>query len=251
MSSFNPDDWDSHWAKTDSAASLNPAQSFRHKIVTDLVDKYKPNSIVDIGSGQGDFLQYLQTINPHLTLRGIELSKTGTELTRSKVQAGQIVEGNLLAIDFNSCVLPRSDIATCIEVIEHLDSPTLFLKRASELIAPDGILIITVPSGPRTAFDVHIGHRKHFNRKTLKDLLEESGFKNIEIKRYGWPFFNLYRTMVLLRGKRLIQDVENQKIADSKSTVLLAKAFGLLFRLNVRSNFLGWQLVATCRNSGN
>lgn len=246
MNDFNPDDWDLHWKQNESSASLNPAQVYRHKLVARLVQDRKASSLVDLGCGQGDFLQHLNSTNRDITLRGIELSRTGTEITKSKVSRAEVVQVDLLAQEFNPSILSQSEVGTCIEVLEHLDDASKFLQRASQLIQPGGILVVTVPSGPRTAFDIHIGHRRHFDKKSLKDLLENNGFTNVTVYRYGWPFFNLYRTMVLIRGKRLIEDVEEGSVTDSVLTRLLAKFFSIAFKTNIRSRLVGWQLVATC-----
>jgi 2-polyprenyl-3-methyl-5-hydroxy-6-metoxy-1,4-benzoquinol methylase len=246
MSDFNPDNWDLHWKQNQNSASLNPAQVYRHQLVARIVEGLKPASLVDLGCGQGDFLQYLDTRNSNIELRGLELSHTGTEITKSKVSRAVVVQADVLSSGFSPNILPESSIGTCIEVLEHLDDALQFLKRAKELIAQDGLLIITVPSGPRTAFDVHIGHRRHFDKKSLTQLLHESGFSNISVERYGWPFFNLYRTLVLIRGKKLIQDVESDSVTDSVLTKFLAKFFSVFFKMNIRSRYVGWQLVATC-----
>ena len=247
MTNYDPDNWDAHWTSSNRSATLNPAQSFRHKSIAKLVAKSNPQSLVDIGCGQGDFLQFINQVMPNVSLRGLELSKIGTEISQSKVKSAQIVQANLLEHNFNSSVIPQSEVATCTEVLEHLDEPKFFLTKAQLLIQPGGTLLVTVPSGPRTAFDKHIGHRQHFSSKSLKRLLAESGFVDISVQRYGWPFFNLYRLMVLLRGKRLIQDVENQTIENSKLSQLIALAFGLLFKVNIRNPYFGWQLIATCK----
>lgn len=246
MTDFNPDDWDLHWKQNENSASLNPAQVYRHRLVAKLVEANNPKSVVDLGCGQGDFLQFLDKRNPSIELRGIELSSTGTKITKSKVNRANVIQADVLSNNFDPTAMSKSNIGTCIEVLEHLDDAPKFLQRAAQLIASGGILIVTVPSGPRTAFDIHIGHRQHFDRKSLKNLLEDSGFVDVTVQRYGWPFFNLYRTLVLLRGKKLIEDVENDSVTDSALNRILAKFFSVAFKGNIKSRFVGWQLVATC-----
>jgi 2-polyprenyl-3-methyl-5-hydroxy-6-metoxy-1,4-benzoquinol methylase len=246
MNNFDPDNWDLHWKQNVDSASLNPAQIYRHQLVASLVASRDPESVVDIGCGQGDFLQFLAAQNSNIGLRGIELSKTGTEITQAKVGHAVVLQADILDQSFNPAILPKSSLGTCIEVLEHLDDASTFLQRAAQLIQPCGTLIITVPSGPRTAFDIHIGHRRHFSRQSLTALLHECGLKNISVERYGWPFFNLYRTLVLIRGKKLINDVETNSVIDSRLTGLVAKFFSVTFKMNLRTKYFGWQLVATC-----
>ncbi len=246
MSEFNPDDWDSHWSLNDSAASLNPAQEYRHSAVANILDQIECESLVDIGCGQGDFLQFFSLKNPDIKLRGVELSSVGAEITRQKAPNADIVQADILSDEFNCKLLKVSDVGTCIEVLEHLDDPEFFLKKSFDLINPGGKLIVTVPSGPRTAFDKHIGHRKHYTPTTLTTLLKQSGYESVIVKRYGWPFFNLYRLMVLIRGRKLIVDVEKKSIADSNAAKLFAKIFTKAFKVNVSNKYFGWQLIAVC-----
>ena len=64
----------------------------------------------------------------------------------------------------------------------------------------------------------------------------------------GFPFFNLYRGVVILRGKRLVTDVS---AGQGRPVSLTARAvmifFRHLFRLNMDSCAWGWQMVATAR----
>jgi hypothetical protein len=67
----------------------------------------------------------------------------------------------------------------------------------------------------------------------------------------GFPFFNLYRCIVILRGKKLISDVS----AGSATPVSWAAraamgVFHRLIRVNLNSSRWGWQLVAKARADG-
>lgn len=242
MTDYDPDDWDHHWEQQASVASANPAQTFRHRLVANLSRQHEPQNLIDIGCGQGDFLQYLDQNQNNLKLYGVELSRAGVEITKRKVPKAQVIQANLLTVDDTS-EIPQCEIGTCIEVLEHINEPEIFLERAVQFLKPGGKLIVTVPSGPRTAFDKHIGHRRHFNSKSLTKLLEDAGMEEIEIRRYGWPFFNLYRVMVYVRGKKLIEDVESQLINDSLLARILQNIFSILFKFNLPARFVGWQLV--------
>jgi hypothetical protein len=133
-------------------------------------------------------------------------------------------------------------------VLEHLDNPGLFLTNASEYLAPGGTLVVTVPGGPMSQFDRHIGHRRHFDPRTLRTVLEYSGFTVKLATTAGFPFFNLYRSVVILRGSSLITDVNTKSRG---FTSLLARAVMALFRplfaLNLFGTGLGWQIVAVAR----
>jgi hypothetical protein len=118
-------------------------------------------------------------------------------------------------------------------------------------MAPGCLLVVTVPAGPRSAFDRHLGHRQHFKPLRLRRLLESCDFEVKRVTRAGFPFFNLYRLIVIVRGRRLISDLDNQ-LADGGgriATVLLS-LFDRAFRWNLDSSPFGWQLVAVARFLG-
>lgn len=117
-------------------------------------------------------------------------------------------------------------------------------KNARPYMADGCQLVVTVPGGPRSQFDVHIGHREHFSPARLHQVLTEAGFKVEYATGAGFPFFNLYRSLVVLRGSRLIAE------ASEKPGLLLrvtSALFRILFRLNISRSSLGWQTLAVAR----
>jgi hypothetical protein len=99
-----------------------------------------------------------------------------------------------------------------------------------------------------SAFDRHIGHRQHFSRERIRALLEQAGYAVERIYLAGFPFFNLYRLLVIARGKRLTQDVGTQSSGFPSSVAgFTMKLFRLLFRFNLRDSPFGWQIVAVAR----
>ncbi len=107
-------------------------------------------------------------------------------------------------------------------------------------------LVITVPAGPMSAFDRHIGHRGHFTPARLGQLVKDAGLRVASLYGAGFPFFNLYRLTVIARGRKLIADAAGGD--DGAQLPLAARAaigaFAWLFRLNVTETSRGWQLVA-------
>jgi hypothetical protein len=93
--------------------------------------------------------------------------------------------------------------------------------------------------------DKHIGHRRHYNKETLANLLSEGGFQKYQIYAAGWPFFNLYRYMLLFRGEELVNDVSTETSAFKTNLIkLIGFVFANLFRLNLSKTGFGWQMFA-------
>jgi hypothetical protein len=112
-------------------------------------------------------------------------------------------------------------------------------------LAPGCKLVITVPAGPMSAFDKHIGHRGHFSPERLETTLRSAGFEVADLRGAGFPFFNLYRLAVIARGDALIRDAAGDNAANLPLTARATiRMFSLLFKMNVSKTRLGWQLAA-------
>ena len=246
------DDWDEHWDRFAEAASRNPAQRMRHSIVARLLLQGARGSavrVLDLGSGQGDLALKLRGLLPGASLLGLELSESGVEISRKKVPGAEFLVADLFHPPGGlSAYAGWATDAVCSEVLEHVDSPVEFLRMARPYLADWARLIVTVPGGPMSAFDRHIGHRRHFTRESIRRVLEEAGFGVERIYLSGFPFFNLYRGLVIARGEKLATDIQtgqrgfSARLADAAMAV-----FRGLFRFNLMDSPLGWQVVAVGR----
>lgn len=76
------------------------------------------------------------------------------------------------------------DAITCFHVLEHIDRPKLSLRKAFNLLKPDGVMIVEVPNIDSISFrilrkkwyplDLPV-HLNHFSPEVLRNLLEETG----------------------------------------------------------------------------
>jgi SAM-dependent methyltransferase len=243
------DDWDRHWDDYAEAAEQNPAQRYRRKLVFDLLELGSGTRVLDVGSGQGDFAAELLAQNPESDLLGIEVSPAGIEISKRKAPSASFIVRDLM--DPEPPPAEYRDWAThavCSEVLEHVDDPGRLIANALAYTQPGCRLIVTVPGGPISAFDRHIGHRRHFSPADLRNLLREAGFEVEMSGGAGFPFFNLYRLVVILRGRRLVDDVTASGAgSESRLANAVMAAFRALFRLNLPVFRGGWQTVAVAR----
>ncbi len=93
------------------------------------------------------------------------------------------------AVPRNSPYRAWADFAVCSEVLEHLDDPVLFLKNSAALMSPGCKLIVTVPGGPMSAFDKHIGHRRHFSKLDLSMSSGRRRFSGFNSPGFRLSFF--------------------------------------------------------------
>ena len=248
------DNWEDHWGRFATSASLNPAQSLRHKAVLQALQEIgRPvERLIDIGSGQGDFLARATKAAAAREYAGFELSAKGVAISSEKVPQASFLQVDLFAPTIEALAYDGwATAAVCSDVIEHVDAPVDFLRALKRYLAEGAHLIITVPGGPMSKFDQYIGHRRHFDEQSIRQVLTEAGFRVERVRLAGFPFFNLYRLLVILRGERLVQDVGSSEEGQLSAGARLAmRIFGFLFRFNLRNSPVGWQVVALARRQG-
>jgi SAM-dependent methyltransferase len=248
------DDWDAHWDYYAESAAENPGQRMRHDLIAQLLCGDLKNGgmrVFDLGSGQGDLVRKLEPLLPGARFVGAELSERGVAISRRKVPGATFLVADLFQPpaalgDYTGWATH----AVCSEVLEHVDDPIAFLAHARTYLEPGARLIVTVPGGPMSAFDRHIGHRQHFDRGKIRTILEQAGYSVERTYLAGFPFFNLYRLLVVARGERLARDVETQSRGMSAVLAsLVMKMFRFLFHANLLDSPFGWQVVATARKA--
>jgi SAM-dependent methyltransferase len=238
------DDWDRHWTTYAEANERNPAQAYRRHLVLQLLRAFEGSGnqrILDVGSGTGVMAAEIHRELPGADIVGLELSREGVERARIIVPSATFLQRDLLGGgDVDARLRGWATAAVCSEVLEHVDEPERLMRAVVPYLAPGCRLVVTVPGGPMSAFDHGIGHRRHFTPASLTELLQRSGFRVESATRAGFPFFNLYRLVVIARGRRVVQDVESSGTAAARAM----SAFDRLFRFNLDRSPFGWQIVA-------
>lgn len=247
------DDWDAHWEAYAASAARNPAQEYRRRLILDFLGRDgPPTRLLDIGAGSGDLAAEVRRVFPRSEILGLELSPAGVERARAKVPDASFVAVDLLhAGDPDPAHRGWATHAVCSEVLEHVDEPGRLLANVLPYLAPGCRLVVTVPGGPMSSFDRHLGHRRHYRPAALARILEGAGLEVKAATGAGFPFFNLYRLVVVARGRRLIVDVEAGAQSPAAGTARAAMGlFRVLFRLNLDSSPWGWQTIASARMPG-
>jgi SAM-dependent methyltransferase len=141
--------------------------------------------------------------------RGRGFQRPGLALARERVPDARFYRADFATSEpFPAELQAFATHVVCSEVLEHLDDPAVVLRKAVSLLAPGGRLIVTVPGGPRSAFDVHIGHRRHYSPGALEELVCRAGYVPMEVLGAGFPFFNLYKIFTVLRGDGLVHELD-------------------------------------------
>lgn len=127
--------------------------------------------ILDVGCGNGAFLQALATTHPDWTLSGLELDQREEAKLHAIPGFRQLHIGHLAKIE------AYFDCVSFIHALEHFASPMEVLSQAKERLAPGGQLLIQIPDLAANPFDVLIvDHAIHVTADTLTGLLRQAGF---------------------------------------------------------------------------
>ncbi len=198
-----------------SAANPEPSHQHLYPSVSRFLHNVPPGSIVmDAGCGNGSFIALFQDRN--WQLHGSDLSPTGIELARKTYPNINffLADAQSLYADFLNTVGPV-DIVISTEVIEHIYDPRGFLRNCFGLLKPGGTIVLTTPYhgylknlllAVTGKLDQHFtvlwdhGHIKFWSRKTIEEVLKETGFTNIEFAGSGRiPY--AWKSMVLKATK--------------------------------------------------
>ncbi len=192
----------------------------------------QPARVLDVGCAAGYFLRVLQRRGHDV--HGVELSPAIAKEAVSHLGSERVHVGTLddavAAMDYK----PQSfDLVTLWDVIEHVPDPQSVLRRVRELVKPGGHLLLETQNvasrwarllGRRWHHYKHHEHLYHFTPATIRRLLDDCGFRTLEV---GSAYAGKYVSFAFLaeRAGRL-----------GRIPGLLARPFGLLRGANLYVN---------------
>jgi SAM-dependent methyltransferase len=243
-SEHSPGDWDAHWHALGEGMKNNPGRNIRHEYILRIIQENQMHKILDYGAGDGQLVRKLTSHG--LNVIGWEHSEIGV--------ARATHESDLRGMKSKVIITPKDledyagtfDLVIMSEVIEHLEKPKVELLPVLALLRSGGCFIATVPSGPMSYFDRHIGHFRHYSPDSFQKLLAICGLTQVKVVSIGFPLVNVVRIISLILGKRMLSFVthSDQDSWVSKMATLMEK---LLFRPSIKTNVLGWQLIGVAR----
>ena len=186
---------------TSAAGSANP----KDRIVRLFARELSGRSILEVGCGNGLFLQSVARLLPHGDLVGLDIS---APVLPADVPGIRFILGNI--IDFT--VAERFDVVYSEHVIEHI-APADLPAHISSLIsalAADGVLIISAPNGNFGPSDItrimdssHTGRTRalgtHLHEPTHWELMEVLGKHGFDSFRTIFPFMKLRNYLGFIR----------------------------------------------------
>lgn len=116
----------------------------RLQFVSELITRLEPQKILDVGCGTGDNLtQQLAKMFPEYRFVGIDSDMASINYANSR----RTTENIEFFVADEQAQLGRFDLVIASEVIEHVESPTVFLEFLTNSVEKDGNIILTLPNG--------------------------------------------------------------------------------------------------------
>jgi len=183
-------------------------------VVSSLLPKLaSPGRLLDVGCGNGHLTG--QLLMQGWRAVGIDLSEQGIQIARKHFPAGRF---EVLAADDQ--LLTRLgeepfDAVIATEVVEHLYAPRTFAAGCFAALRPGGRFVCSTPYhgylknlviAATNGFDRHVsplwdgGHIKLWSRRTLGQLLTETGFVDLQFRGAG-RFAYMWKSMVMAGDK--------------------------------------------------
>lgn len=155
----------------------------RRRIVMEVVRALplpRPARILDAGCGSGRTMEDLAELGEVV---GLEPSQASLEVARAR-GVGEVAEGSLTQAPFPDASF---DLATTLDVIEHIDEDRRALAELRRVVRPGGFLVVTVPAYPSLwgPHDVANQHRRRYTRRGLLDSAREAGWKPVRTTHFN------------------------------------------------------------------
>jgi SAM-dependent methyltransferase len=166
-----------------------------------LITANNTKSVLDAGSGFGQYVYYLGRKNPGLKILGVDvkdeqIADCNTFFKQIGFKNTHFEVADLTKLNFTNLF----DLVLCVDVMEHIEEDVLVLKNYFSALKPGGMLLISTPSD-QGGSDVHehdheegaVGFvdehvRDGYGITELDTKLRSAGFTKTEIHyQYGMP----------------------------------------------------------------
>jgi 2-polyprenyl-3-methyl-5-hydroxy-6-metoxy-1,4-benzoquinol methylase len=143
--------------------------------------------VLDLGCGDGAFAAELLAAGCEVTMADVAEEALRSARTRAAdARAVKLVEGAALPFDEDAF-----DVVWMGEVLEHVADVVGLLAEVRRVLRWRGGLLVTTPwhgrlvVAPDTHFDPRSDHLRFFSARTLRSVLVDAGFADVEIRRSG------------------------------------------------------------------
>lgn len=173
------------------------------KVIRSWAKSAKGNiSVLDAGSGFGQYSYYLARKHPSWQIFGVDVKEDQIRECRdffknSGLTNAQFEQADLVTFDQTG----KHHLVLSVDVMEHIEEDTVVFENLCKSLKPGGMLLISTPSdkggsdvdhnhgvaSPQSSFiDEHV--RDGYNIDDIAAKLKDAGFSKVNAAyTYGWP----------------------------------------------------------------
>lgn len=163
---------------------------WRFAMVKKMLKPYlsKQTRILEIGCGNGLVMwQFENELN--VVIDGCDLNLFALENRLN-------VSGNLFLydiFDLHPALVEKYDIVLLLDVLEHIEDDTTFIKTAQKYLKEGGQILVGVPAHKflYSRYDLIVGHTQRYESQQLKQLLKSVNLVDIESLFWGFSLIPL------------------------------------------------------------
>ncbi len=162
-------------------------QNFKNRL-KDIIKHKREGKLLEIGCAYGYFLNLAKK---NFIISGIDVNSQTTNIA-SKLTGIKTLTGDFLTQKFSKNTF---DVVSLFDTIEHLQKPKAYLEKIHTLLKPGGIvaietgdidsLLAKVQKERWRLIDPSV-HLTYFSTKTLRNLLENTGYRILSIKKVSF-----------------------------------------------------------------
>lgn len=183
-----PEEYGSEYYEITHRNWFNNSNKALYKAICNYITEFNNcASVIDVGCGKANFLKFLHTETPRLSLVGIDLSYN------EPTEGIELLQGDIFTAD----VKKQFDVVTSLAVIEHIHEVRTFIQKTNDLCVPGGLIIIMTLNERSILYELSrllnkIGfkapfvrlynkhHVNHFNISSLRKLVKENNLSVIK-----------------------------------------------------------------------
>ncbi len=179
--SFYDEGWANQWSDLKRYSPMGRhTRRWIHRLLENIPH---PKTIADIGCGDGSLLAEISQQLQNIQLLGCDFSEVSIKKSTQRIPNGRFVVHDLRDPDnpFGEIV----DVGINSEVIEHIDDDVGAVRNMASWCRH---LIVTVPGGRLDDSARSMGHLRHYNESSLRQIVESAGLDVLSIRTWGFPF---------------------------------------------------------------
>jgi SAM-dependent methyltransferase len=172
------------------------------------VDSRSPRSVLEVGCGEGSLLSQFAESLREADVSGIDMS--GRSVHRALERGLKVEQGNYRDTKGSY------DLIYSFAVIEHVTSPSDFLRHLKEQLAPGGLLITAQPCQDGGSHDIFFSdHLHHFFSQHIAELGRRTGLTEIRRAKDD-PYIADFSLHVFKREAEASESVSSAPSEDNK-----------------------------------